>query len=86
MKSPRTYSIGRMVHYVPTEADNYQASGNKAGVMAAVIVATWEEIPAYVDSQVNLKLFTDGIVDLWRTSVPYSEDKMPGTWHWPELK
>jgi len=21
---------------------------------------------------------------MWRTSVAYSEDKRPGTWHWPE--
>ncbi|WP_080058282.1 hypothetical protein [Spirosoma aerolatum] len=70
-------TIGRIVHYVPfeksIEANNYV-----------------KEVPAIVTNVfgegalVNMKVFTDGIYDTWRTSVHYSEGKEPGTWHWPE--
>lgn len=78
---------GRMVHYVLPDGHS------KGQHRAAVIVKTWGTLPK---SAVNLKVITDGFNDyppdhvstitgfLWKTSVPYSENKEPGTWHWIE--
>src|SRR4051812_37918792 len=78
---------GRMVHYVLPD-------GPSAGQhRPAVVVHVWRDIPDYVaDGRVQLQVFTDGTNDggdyagglVWRTSVKYSEEKEPGTWHWIE--
>jgi hypothetical protein len=87
MKSPKPYSIGRVVMYVPFDTDHKEAGGNVSTPLPAVIVRAWDELPFYQEhSQVNLKVFTDGPVDIWRCSVPYDENKTPGSWHWLELK
>lgn len=82
MKSPKPYSQGRIVLYVPKDE---LFNGNKTSPLPAIIVRTWEDT-AYENDEVNLKVFTDANGDAWRTSVPYSSDKEPGTWHWPEIK
>ncbi|WP_080058991.1 hypothetical protein [Spirosoma aerolatum] len=70
-------TIGRIVHYVPFE--NSIEASNHAKEVPAIVVAAWGE-----GALVNLKVFTDGIYDTWRPSTRYSEEKEPGTWHWPE--
>lgn len=86
MKSPKPYSTGRIVMYVPHLNDVTETKGNMATVYPAIIVATWEHT-SYENDEVNLKVFTDGPVDIWRTSIPHDQEtKAPGTWHWPEIK
>lgn len=87
MKSPKPYSVGRIVMYVPHLSENVESRGNLSDLLPAIVVQDWKGNEAYQEqSSVNLKVFTDGPVDLWRTSVPYSEEKTPGTWPWPEIK
>lgn len=83
-KSARPYSAGRIVMFCPNEYDA-QGTNNGTTVVPAIIVRTWENT-TYENDEVNLKVFTDGETDVWRTSIPYSEGKEPGTWHWPEIK
>ena len=88
MKSPKPYSIGRTVLYVPASEETPRSlpeTYNYAKVCPAIIVATWEHT-GYRNDEVNLKVICDGPGDAWRTSVPYSADMEPGTWHWPEIK
>jgi hypothetical protein len=90
MKSPKPYSTGRIVIYIPTEADfEILGSGtNRTSPWSAIIAHSWPEIEAYAaDGVVNLQVVTDGPKGLlWRTSVHYSDQMEPGTWHWPEVK
>lgn len=81
-KSPVPPSIGRVVIYVWPEDVNKQLDNNGADVSPAIIVRTWEDT-AYENDEVNLKVLADGEKNIWATSVPYSETKEPGTWHWP---
>lgn len=83
MKSPKPYSKGRIVMYVPAEGETF--SGNNTSPLAATIVQTWEET-SYQNDEVNLKVHTDAPADAWVTSVPYSDAKAPRSWHWPEIK
>ena len=77
-------SIGRQVHYVLPEG---RAAGEHR---PATIVKIWDPVPAH-GSLVQLQVLTDQTNDgydtglLWRTSVRYSEEHDPGTWHWPEF-
>lgn len=76
---------GRIVHYVLPE-------GPHAGEhRPAIIVKVWNHTTGYV----NLKVFLDGSNDdpagrtqphwqEWQTSVLYSEEPQPRTWHWIE--
>lgn len=79
---------GRIVHYVMRDGKH----------RAAIIVNAWSE-SSYQNGEVNLTVFPDWTNDLgalpqgtdvtgsslmWATSVPYSEMKGIGTWHWPE--
>lgn len=78
---------GRITHYVLPDGRN------KGEHRPAIIVKTWGSLP---HSAVNMQVFVDGLNDypvdhaasftgfLWKTSVPYSENKEPGTWHWIE--
>lgn len=88
MKSPKPYSVGRIVLYVPElqqGTDQPRAyHGNATSPLPAIIVRTWEGT-SYENDEVNLKIFADAPEDAWHTSVPYSEGKEPGTWHWPEI-
>lgn len=90
MKSPKSYSVGRVVLFVPRPAQPGSDSpesfgGNASSPLPAIIVATWENT-GYENDEVNLKVFTDAPKNAWQTSVPYSEDKEPYTWHWPAIK
>lgn len=77
---PQQPSIGRIVHYALPHGPNL-------GVFRpAIIVNTFPG-----SMMANLHVFLDGSNDThtgadytpWRTSVEYSEDPKPGTWHWP---
>lgn len=73
---------GRMVHYV------LPGGRNEGEHRPAVIVRVWD---AHTGVS-NLQVFLDGTNDghrhpgglRWVTSVRYSEDKEPDTWHWIE--
>lgn len=76
---------GRIVHYV-------MADGRSAGMhRPAIVVNAWGNTPSY-EGRVNLQVFTDFGNDgedyesgrYWATSVEYSEEPKPGTWHWIE--
>ena len=72
-------SIGRIVHYVPSEkekeVDNY--FGNDSEVKPAIIVAVWS------DTCVNLQVLHDnGREPTWVTSA--NQGTGVGQWHWPE--
>mgnify|MGYP000989721294 CR=1 FL=1 len=69
---------GRIVHYVLPDGIEHRP---------AMIVRVWD----HGTGMSNLQVFTDGSNDqsvdqglIWRGSIFYSEDKLPGTWHWIE--
>lgn len=70
-------SIGRIVHYFPSEPERQE--NNLSSPIAGVIVAVWS------DNCVNLKLICDAFADQWRTSVLKREaaDDLQ-RWDWPE--
>jgi hypothetical protein len=78
---------GRIVHYV-------LLGGDMAGEhRPAIVVKVWRDIAQYMqEGRINLQVFTDFSNDgkdyesgrYWATSVPYSEEPKPGTWHWIE--
>jgi hypothetical protein len=69
---------GRMVHFVMPNGKH----------RPAVIVQVWDRW----QGTSNLQVFTDGNNDggwgggglYWATSIMYSEDAKPSTWHWIE--
>lgn len=73
---------GRIVHYVMPNEDHRPA------IVVRVCPKEW----GYPDGAVQLQVFTDGSNDgleyasglFWATSVQYSLDTVPGTWHWIE--
>jgi hypothetical protein len=82
---------GRIVHFVLPDGSS------KGEHRPAIIVKNWN-IPS-APNMVNLLVFTDCLNDVdprdpqtasygsgvvWITSVHYSEDKEPRTWHWIE--
>ena len=77
---------GRIVHYVLPDG---RCEGEHR---PAIIVKVWEA--HRVQGTVNLQVFTDSQNDylagpathgiMWATSVPYSEEPKPRTWHWIE--
>lgn len=72
---------GRIVHFVLPNGEH----------RPAVVVRAWRG-PNMPLGCCNLQVFTDGSNDgseykagiYWATSVEYSEDPKPYTWHWPE--
>lgn len=68
-------TTGRIVNFRMTEDLKNRVNGNKQDVLPAIIVAVWS------DTVVNLKVITDGINDLWVTSVPYGDAQY--NWSWP---
>jgi len=86
-RTSRRPHVGCSVLYV-------MSSGHSKGEdRPAIIVRDWNNPNTL--GMVNLQVFTDFLNDypagvpgsdgrLWATSVHYSEDKEPGTWHWPE--
>lgn len=82
--------VGRIVHYVMGPEESRYALGKHR---PAIIVETWDNEKSTDTrpsaSAVNLMVFPDGSNDcagatLWKTSVVFSDEKVPGTWHWPE--
>ncbi len=70
--------------YVPAKASTEIAQENTATeVLPAIVVRTWGET---IESTLNLQVFLDGVGTSWKTSVAYSKEKLPNTWHWPEIK
>lgn len=76
---------GSIVHYV------LESGNNKSAHRPAIVVRNWRQ----PNGLVQLQVFTDGSNDFpathpassglyWATSVHYSADQEPGTWHWPE--
>lgn len=93
MRSPKPYSIGRIILYVPTPKDIENLSvahidaNRNSTPLAAIIVNDWPGLATYEENGVvNLQAFLDGRGTIWGTSVHYSQGKEPGTWHWPEIK
>lgn len=89
-------SIGRVVHYVLSDGDGVKSHA-VGEHRPAIVVRVWpgeygtNECP----DGVNLQAMIDGSNDidgahgagcllLWKTSIPYSSEPKPGTWHWPE--
>lgn len=75
-----TPTIGRIVIYTLSEHDKNSINGNTTDKLPAIIVNVWS------DTCVNLKVITDGINDLWKTSVALANEgrSVPNTWVWPE--
>lgn len=82
---------GRIVHYVlPDNGDGLCKSvgAHRPAMVVLVCPKEW----GYPDGAVNLMVFVDGSNDvqnfkghpLWATSVQYSENPQPDTWHWIE--
>jgi hypothetical protein len=80
---------GRIVHFVLDNGEH----------RPAIVVNVWRVNGISEDGEViscspengccNLQLFTDGFNDsmpntVWKTSIVYSADLLPGTWHWIE--
>lgn len=85
---------GRIVHYVYSSGDlddQHQHLEHRA----AIVVNAWASL-GRDDGYANLTVFMDGRNDsvdgqgssigplLHVTSRVYSDEKEPGTWHWPE--
>ena len=68
-------SVGRVVHYQVAGHDSDDIRYNYAKILPAIIVRVWS------DTCVNLKVFTDGPNDGWKTSVVLGNE--PGQWSWP---
>lgn len=74
-------TVGRQVHYV------LKSGPSKGEPRPATIVRAWSHL------LVNLVVAIDGTNDdpiagrlhLWETSVAWSPDNSPGTWHWPPI-
>ena len=60
-----SFKIGQIVFYIPTDEDNklMNKTGNTSEKLPAIVVATWS------DTVANIKVFADGTIDLWKTSV-----------------
>ncbi len=90
-KSPIHPTVGRTVMFVmPGNAIRPDSEGQ---IRPAVIVRVFER-PDGETPCVNLQVFVDGTNDgylhdratQWVTSCSFDADKLPGSWHWPEIK
>lgn len=77
MSEKKKLTVGRIVNYHVSDNDSQELKNNfVAGeVLPAIIVRVWSE------ETVNLKIFTDGPVDVWKTSVLQGDGQ--GNWSWP---
>jgi hypothetical protein len=79
-------TIGRVVIYNTTEADKAKMEAastlnggcNTQDKLPAIITAVWS------DECVNLKVITDGNLDLWVTSANKGDEPM--NWNWPVIE
>lgn len=89
-------TIGRLVHYVLP--DGRSEGQERPALIVRVWRARDEKTGKLLDPTppfpIQLQVFFDGENDyntsiaatigmLWKSSVPYSEEMKPGTWHWP---
>lgn len=85
---------GRIVHFVYDDknVDCKEPLAHRPAIVVRVCPSEWYPVE---EGRVNLQVFTDGSNDwnprndgvngtYWATSVPYSEDPNPYTWHWIE--
>ncbi len=72
---------GRIVHYVAygTPGGEYEAGACRA----AIITAIPTQGSMLEQARIALCVFNPTGV-FFNNYVPYSEEKKPGTWHWPE--
>ena len=68
----RAPGLGEVVLYHVSEQDEPSTRHNAAKTLPAIVVATWDAGSA------NLKIFTDGPVNTWKTSVLRGDG--PGAW------
>lgn len=83
-ESIRQAKVGDIVSYVLSEGNSY------GQVRPGIVVRNWHE--GGVDpGLLQLQVFTDDIDGrwndglpqvMWATSIPFNENKAPGTWHW----
>lgn len=73
----RQPKIGDRVLYRVSEADEPNVRHNAAQLLPAVVVATFGR-----EGCANLKLFTDGPVNVWKTSVLRGDG--PGCWRFAD--
>lgn len=74
-----TPELGDLVFYRPLSLEKGEDPAilnNQPEVLPAVVVAVW------TPDCINLKVFTDGPTDVWKTSVLKGDS--PGTWQWGE--
>ncbi|MBA2285849.1 MAG: hypothetical protein H0W02_10220 [Ktedonobacteraceae bacterium] len=87
-------AVGRIVHYV------LESGRSQGDHRPAIVVRDWKQDNGLVNIHVFTDGLNDGlesssynpeqnvvfpvISTIWRTSIHYSEEKEPGTWHWPE--
>ncbi len=69
-------TIGRIVIYHVGENDPPELRSNGATELPAIVVTVFS------DTYANLKIFTDGPTDVWKTSV--SEGAARYCWSWPK--
>lgn len=94
-------TIGRVVHYVLSEADAAAIEGTRrefTSMMGAHVhrgntASAGDIFPAMAvsvfsegdDPPVNFQVFLDGNDTYWATSRHESPDAFPGNWHWPQI-
>jgi hypothetical protein len=75
---------GRIVNYNTTEEERKRmenhSSCNVQMQLPAMIVAVWGNDE---NTLVNLKVFCDGDLNLWKTSVPRGD--LEAQWNWPVI-
>lgn len=71
-------TIGRIVIYKVGKEDQSELHSIDVKELPAVIVRVWTE------TCVNLKILTDGPVDVWKTSVVQGTGEY--SWSWPEQR
>lgn len=71
-------TVGRMVHFKPSQDQQNRIDGNKSEILPATIVRVWGE------NCVNLKVHTDAINDLWIKSALKGDGE--GQWNWPVIQ
>ncbi len=86
---------GRIVHYVLNHDQDPIREEKHGEHRPAIVVKVWRDSQGLVyhyEEAVQLQVFLDGANDIlernpgmmWKTSVPFSSDGRPGSWHWIE--
>lgn len=74
-------TIGRVVIYTPTKAENEawekSSTANTAEKLPATIVAVWGE------TCINAQVILDGEGTVWKTSIQQGDGE--GQWNWPVI-